>query len=122
MIPNTKKMPPKVIIGPNLRIKVLSKFAKTSSRNLTNSYINREMPTNMRIFSKSINLAVSAAIAIASVGAADSNLFDKAGGDVIVESAAVCDGSYATQRLAILYSRLSVSNSDSTFDVRDILS
>ena len=53
------------------------------------------MPTNM-IFSKSINLAVSAAIAIASVGAADSNLFDKAGGDVIVESAAVCDGSYAT--------------------------
>jgi hypothetical protein len=53
----------------------------------------------MRIFSKSTNLAVSVAIAIASVGAtADSTLFDTAGEDVIVTSAAVCDNpdSYAT--------------------------
>ena len=54
----------------------------------------------MRIFCKSTNLAVSVAIAIASVGAAaDSTLFDTAGEDVIVTSAAVCDAnldSYAT--------------------------
>ena len=41
--------------------------------------------TNMKI------LVVSAAIAIASVGAADSSLFDKAVGDVIVESASQCE-------------------------------
>ena len=44
--------------------------------------------TNMKI------LVVSAAIAIASVGAADSSLFDKAGGDVIVESASQCETIY----------------------------
>jgi len=57
-------------------------------KSLTQHIYSYIIATNMRI------LVLSAAIAIASVGAADSNLFDKAGGDGIVESAFQCETIY----------------------------